>query len=116
VFGLDPIGQRLGLLLDELLECREPLADLFLQIGGVLREAILEPAEPPVGVAHLAAEQDVANLLDVAAGVLVAIDGDGLRDGLGANGLVLHGVHPLCRHRPEPARGSRGSARANPLG
>jgi hypothetical protein len=97
VLGLDAIGQRLGLLLHELLERGDPLADVLSQICALLQESLIEAVEPSLIVAHLAAEQDVADLVDVAAaqffrGLAVPVS-SGLRDGSRFAGLGTH-VHP----------------------
>ena len=93
VLGLDPIGERLGFLLDELLERGQALAHFVLQLGGLLQRGAPRGGEAPLVVAHLAAEQDVADLVEVAAGLVGG--GEGLGNGLGANGLGVHGVRPL---------------------
>ena len=64
VLGLDVVRDRLELGLRVLLERGKPAADLLFQIRGFLDDAIFEAGEAAIELAHLIAEQDVADLVD----------------------------------------------------
>ena len=65
--GRQPIAQRLELLLHELLERRQTFLHVVFQLGGVFDKALFQPREALVVVAHLDAEEDVADLVDAGA-------------------------------------------------
>ena len=87
MFVLQPPGERLALLLDELLERGEAASHLVLQLRRLLHQALLEAGEPPVVVAHVAAEQDVAHLVQIGDARIVCAQGR-LRVGRGGAARV----------------------------
>ena len=83
--GRQPIAQRLELLLHELLERRQAFLHVVFQLAGFLDKALFQPREALVVVAHLDAEEDVADLVDAgAAGQCVGGD-----IGLALSGYLL---------------------------
>ena len=62
--GLEQIGERVVLASHVRVECVEALAEVVAQIGEFLRQALLIRREAAVHFAHLAAEQDVADLVE----------------------------------------------------
>ena len=66
VFRFDPVCERSCFLFHKLFERQQSLADVFFEFGGLLHQAFFESREPPIVVAHLSAEQEVADLVDVA--------------------------------------------------
>jgi hypothetical protein len=63
---LKTIGQRSKLVGDELLERLEAPFGVFAKIERLLGQSLLDPHEPSFIVAHLAAEQDFPDFVDVA--------------------------------------------------
>ena len=64
VFGLQAVVQGLDFPAEERLDRREPLADLLPEVAGFPGQLRLELGELPIGVAHLHAEQEVADLFE----------------------------------------------------
>ena len=63
MLGLELTGERLGLVLRVELERVEAPADVVLEVAGLFQQALFQPREAPLDVAHVAAEEDVANLV-----------------------------------------------------
>ena len=88
--GLDLAFERLGFTADVRLQRIEPLAHVVLEAGGLLDEPFLEPGEAPLDVAHLVAEQNVANLVETRRGGSAGLD----LDRSSGQGGIAHGQGP----------------------
>ena len=60
----DALRQRLGLGAGVLLDGREPLADVLGELRRFPRQALFDAGEPLIEIAHLPAEENVADLVE----------------------------------------------------
>ena len=95
MLGLEAIGQRLDFLFEELLERRQALPHVVLHLGRFLQQAFFQAREAALVIAHLAAKEDVAYLVDVAGAQIVAGGGIHGVSGVRAFGFGFHGRCPL---------------------
>ncbi|MGC4081355.1 MAG: hypothetical protein QM736_04385 [Vicinamibacterales bacterium] len=94
-FRFDLRFERLRFAADVGLECVEAFAHVVLQARRFLDEPFFEACEPPLEVAHLVAEEDVANLVEARRGRAARV---GI-DGCGGQGGVAHGKVPRLTPR-----------------
>ena len=95
------LGELVDLVVEALLQRRHALLHLAAQAARFLLELLRQLLEAALVVAHLAAEQDVADLVDVALG----------RVGGGWFLLGHEFAPPACRVRERAGRGARRSRR-----
>ncbi|MBA3607030.1 MAG: hypothetical protein H0W43_00720, partial [Chthoniobacterales bacterium] len=80
LLGLEPVGHGFDLALHESLERLELALQLAPQLARLAPQPLLEFLEAAIVIAHLRAEEDVANAVNIAALVEAAIFGIELGD------------------------------------
>ena len=111
-FALDALAQGFGFLLDEGFQGVQAFAHLLAQCLGIFDQPVFQARKALVVIAHLRAEQDVADLLDIGAlARLLYLRRRALGIVVGSHGApllsLLQRSRPGCRpcafrHGPEP--------------